>query len=513
MIYLTSKDITKTLPSCSGATLAQNLFAAGLYRGYSLCAGLGRCGRCKVRYQSDLPLPDAREQEIFSPRQLDKGWRLGCRHYPEGDVYIEVPAEVVRPVCYRPSFLTDKDGFSLLAVDIGTTAIKWQGILTGASEPVSGRLLNPQMGSGADVMARMAFAQVDPTFASSLQQCLLDVLLDMTGNSSSLSLVVTGNSVMMYSLLGRSFQGLAASPYMLEYQGNATEMLGAGKSGAGLKAYIPPLLAPFVGADIACGLCHLLLHDIDDDSFPSILADFGTNGEFVLALSRERYLITSVAMGPALEGVGLTRGTMAGARVCTGFTMSPKGLTPFPGDADRGVSGTGYLSLIAALKRIGVLDVAGQFTSSSHPMARSLEGCFETCTTGKMLKMNEKPLLTGQDVEEILKLKASCNHALETLFEQGGITPGGVKRVFIAGSLGTHLRPLDLVELGFVPRLWEKKMVMMGNTALAGAWDLLTHKSAHSIISGLEGHVKSVDLPGQQDFTTGYVSRMRFAYC
>jgi len=130
-----------------------------------------------------------------------------------------------------------------------------------------------------------------------------------------------------------------------------------------------------------------------------------------------------------------------------------------------------------------------------------------------VLNLNHRDLLTGRDVEEILKLKASCNHALETLLDQGGLKPGAIKKVFLAGSLGVHLRPVDLTDLGFVPRIWEKKISLVGNTSLRGAWDLLTHKDAREMIQRLASRVRCVDLPGQLDFSGSYVSKMRFEYC
>ena len=513
MLNVTTGHTTVSLPAHSRASLVQNLFAAGFYHGHPLCAGVGTCGRCRIRYLTDPPTPDSREQEILSPTQIDQAWRLGCRHYPRTDVSIEVPDAVgPRPLDRSVA----PDGLALLAVDVGTTAVKWQGMASGGDAPVSGRLLNPQVGAGADVMARMAFAQIDPAFAHALHRSLVDVIHALTASSqdvSSLRLVVTGNSVMIHSFLGLPMQGLATSPYVLDYLGNTTEAIPASDSEAEVQAYIPPLFAPFVGADIACGLCHLILHHVDPDTFPFLLADFGTNGEFVLALAPDRYLVTSVAMGPALEGVGLTRGTMAGPRVCTGFTMGPDGVVPISGQVVNGVSGTGYLSLVSLLKRLGVLDVSGRFVRSSHPMARTLEGLFVNGPSGTVFTMNKRPVLTGRDVEEILKLKASCNYAIEALLDQGGVSQGELRRVFVAGSLGTHVRPLELVDLGFVPRVWEKKIVMVGNTALGGAWDLLTTSHARETIEGLSTHVRNVDLPGQQDFTARYVSRMRFEYC
>ena len=60
-------------------------------------------------------------------------------------------------------------------------------------------------------------------------------------------------------------------------------------------ARIPPLLAPFVGADISAGMAAIAFGP-DPPRYPYLLADLGTNGEFALALSPEEYLLASVPM-------------------------------------------------------------------------------------------------------------------------------------------------------------------------------------------------------------------------
>jgi uncharacterized 2Fe-2S/4Fe-4S cluster protein (DUF4445 family) len=515
VLTVTSGNRSERIRVYPRATLAQNLFAAGYYHSRPLCAGVGTCGRCRIRYIADPPSPGSEEKDIFSSRQLEAGWRLACKQYPVPDRVIAVPASM-RPEAVNGPGMEHAAPFTDLAVDIGTTAIKWQGIQQGKAEPLSGTLINPQVGAGADVMSRMAFALADSDFPGVLHRCLVDAVRSLIRRADPVHpprLVLTGNSVMMYSLLDLSLGGLATSPYALDYFGDEHRTIPAHGPADPLSAYIPPLLAPFVGADVSCGLCHLLLHHVSREMFPFILADFGTNGEFVLGLAPERYLVTSVAMGPALEGVGLTRGKMAGPQVCTGFEIGPTGLRPVAGRVEKGVSGTGYLSLVSVLKRLGAVDVTGGFRPPTHPLGRVLKGMFQKGPRGTVLTWNHRSLLTGRDVEEILKLKASCNQALKTLLEEGGLTQGAIRNVFLAGSLGVHLRPLDLVDLGFVPRIWEKKIRLVGNTSLGGAWDLLTRNEAKEVIRGVGRHVRSVDLPGQRDFTGDYVSRMRFMYC
>ncbi|GAU07518.1 ASKHA domain-containing protein [Desulfoplanes formicivorans] len=515
MLYVTSGKQTHSYPIHAGATLAQNLFAAGLYQGRPLCAGLGACGRCRVLYLSDPPAPDDVEVNVLSTRQLTAGWRLSCRHLPVPGTSIRIAHDSLTTPASGDDVSLYTESWDRLAIDIGTTAIKWQGVQPGSSTLHYGHLLNPQVGAGADVMARMAFAQLGPAMSLCLQQCLITSIERLVGRKdiSRPAVVVTGNSVMIYSLLGRSFQGLAASPYALTYAGGAMATLTRQHASSSLQVYIPPLLAPFVGADIACGLAHILGHYPVSELFPFILADFGTNGEFVLALGPDNYWVTSVAMGPALEGIGLTRGKIASSGVCTGFTLTRDGLCPAGGSIGHGISGTGYLSLVSLLRRTGVLDDTGLFTRPGHLVGQRIENMVQHNASGKALVLEGKTILTGRDVEEILKLKASCNYALKSLLGHGRLRTNAVRKVFVSGALGGNLRPLELVDLGFFPTSWEKKICLAGNTALKGAWDLLVDKDARTRVQGLQGHVQSLDLPAQDDFARGYVAKMRFGYC
>ena len=86
--------------------------------------------------------------------------------------------------------------------------------------------------------------------------------------------------------------------------------------------YIPPLPAPFVGGDVSAGLAALLEADIPR---PFVLADLGTNGELALVTEAGDLWLTSVPLGPALEGIGTECGQLGGPGVVTGFMLTPMG--------------------------------------------------------------------------------------------------------------------------------------------------------------------------------------------
>jgi len=60
----------------------------------SVCGGKGTCGTCRIQVTDgrlSAPTPD--EKEVFSPRELDDGWRLACQAIPTSDCQVVIPPE------------------------------------------------------------------------------------------------------------------------------------------------------------------------------------------------------------------------------------------------------------------------------------------------------------------------------------------------------------------------------------------------------------------------------------
>ena len=241
---------------------------------------------------------------------------------------------------------------------------------------------------------------------------------------------------------------MCAAPYRLTEPGGRTAEL------PGLPpAWIPPQPAPFVGGDISAGMAALLYGEPPE--FPFLLADMGTNGEFVLALDKERSFIASVPLGPSLEGIGLRYGGVADTGSVSGFRLGPFGLSPVViGNTEpKRICGTGYLSLLDALLRTGFLDVTGRLASASvSPLAARLLGTVERGAAGWSLPLPGGMELAGADVEEILKVKAAFSLALESLLAASGLESRALARVCLGGALGEHMPETALERLGFLPQ-------------------------------------------------------------
>ena len=55
----------------------------------SLCSGIGKCGRCQVRFCGYAPLPTQTDRAVIAPDNLRAGYRLSCMARPEKDCMVE----------------------------------------------------------------------------------------------------------------------------------------------------------------------------------------------------------------------------------------------------------------------------------------------------------------------------------------------------------------------------------------------------------------------------------------
>lgn len=606
-----------TIDARSGQSLSQAIWLSGQVRPLPLCGGLGRCGRCRVRFMRHAPPSLPAEEDVFSASQLAVGWRLACRRQvpgpdpaPDTDTAaagmaaaldLELPLENLvfsatghatghaaeqsaellpghgkaragLPV-HIPASIEQPD--LVLAVDLGTTSLCWRALDMQGQAVAEGRTLNPQAGAGADVMSRLAAARAPEgraVLAGLARRQLLGIMdsLAQSGAGRVVRLCLAANTAMTDIFLDRDVEGLCAAPYRLAHKGDETVVLPGFPP-----LYVPPLPAPFVGGDVSAGLAALLEANVPR---PFVLADLGTNGELALVTETGQLWLTSVPLGPALEGIGPECGQLAGPGVITGFSLTPQGLaaqfyeSAFPdadntadaarqhvapggvcpcpacqranegqtsegtavgsaagsafayaGAAARGISATGYLSLLALLLRAGVLRNDGQFVANpAMPLARKLAAGLEQPhatgqppasdlpRSGARLRLPHGLWLAAADVEVLLQVKAAFALALDALLRGANVPASNVAAVCLAGTLGEYVRPDDLETLGFVPAVLAPRIRAVGNTALDGAALLALHNNKIPPLARMCSEAVVLPLVDEPDFHTDYLRRMRF---
>lgn len=417
-----------------------------------------------------------------------------------------------------------------LAVDLGTTSLEWVLFPLREQDDVlpaalwRGLCVNPQMGAGSDVLSRLAFART-PEGRTSLHRLTVTALRAIMEESrrraetaspgaAVTALCLAGNPTITALALNLDITGLAAAPYVLPERGGRWAAL------PGLPpAWIPPQISPFVGGDIAAGYASLTLDPATPSpDYPFLLADMGTNGEFLLALNQDTALAASVALGPALEGAGLRMGTEARPGAASGFSLRPDGLTveripAAPEDSLPGITGTGYLSLLHILLQGGAIDRNGHFRNAPAGPLRRLPPPERDPRGDLVLSLPYGLRLYASDIEELLKVKAAFALGVQRLLAAAGIASRDLAGVHLAGALGRHVDKTALEHLGFFPPGMVSRLRAIGNSSLAGAMLLLRRAEARDALpEWAAGKVESVDLASDPGFAEAFAAHMHFAW-
>lgn len=494
------KSSSKTLLFDPSRTLTQNLFVSGYLSKVPLCAGIGTCGQCAVVFISDPPGPAPKDIEYFNAEQLSSGFRLGCVHYPESNQCFRVAS---KPINREFSFAANLPVKSL-GIDIGTTSIKWSFKHSDLSLS-HGQTFNPQMGAGPEVMSRLSFAAENDENKDLLNHVLLNEVMSIINlhDAAPLDICVTGNPAMIHFLLNKNLAGLSLSPYSLDYFGGELEVIGSHED----EVYIPHLFSPFVGADASAGLTYIL--EMHQPEFPFLFADFGTNGEIVLGISPEKFLCTSIALGPALEGIGLRHGSPFQQGVAAGFCPTSSGIDANkPWTTDK-ISGSGYISLLANLLRLKNITSEGHFQKGNSPLALKIFSMIND----KGLRLKKNIYLHPRDIEEILKVKAAFTLGVSFLCHKGNIAHDMIKSIYIAGALGENTSLNDLETLGFFPPGSANKAAVAGNTSLKGALLMADSLSARENNKRLAPMVESLNLAANKNYMAEhFIGHMFFEY-
>ena len=270
-------------------------------------------------------------------------------------------------VALRDDF-TPRTGFGI-AIDLGTTTLAMELIdLESGKAIASCGFENPQRSFGPDVISRIAATK---DHAAELRQCIYDAIAtqasELLQERALTEVVISGNTTMVYLLLGYDCACLGKSPFNPETPLEnpfTLEMFDC-------PVFVVPWISAFVGGDIVSGL----LNTPREGSF--LLVDLGTNGEIALCHAGQLYA-TATAAGPAFEG------------------MQP------------GLYGSDVLNIMARLLREARIDETGYLEEDAYGF---------TQRDIRQVQLAKSAVRTG--IEVLLDLAG--RPALETVYLCGGI--------------------------------------------------------------------------------------------
>ena len=313
-------------------------------------------------------------------------------------------------------------------------------------------------------------------------------------------IVIAGNTTMIHLLAAYDPICLGRAPYKMAFSG-PLELKGAdlGLVAADCPVYCVPSVSAFIGGDIIAGVLACRLYESTDCA---LFIDIGTNGEIILA-NHGKLVGCSCATGPALEGMNISCGSIAKDGAIEDLSIDDGQINYVTiGGADPiGLCGSGLLATVAELYRKGLLDKNGRLKKLSP---------IEVVDSKRRLPLGGGLVLTQQDVRQVQLAKGAILSGINSLLQAAKVKPEQLDRIIVAGQFGAHLKAMDLLDCGLLPKVDVDKIIYAGNTSLSGAYLCLVGRGEREICTRIASSVDYLELIELPDYQQEFLRCMSF---
>ena len=458
------------------------------------CGGHGTCGKCKLSWRTPGDAEWTESLACQTPVRSDLEVRLPARVSSESQTD-GVPPAAVPPVPFS------SDAELGLAVDLGTTSVA--AALVPLSDPTYPpsplSTLNRQQGFGADVIARLGYAQQSREAARELQLAALDSIRELVATLCGQQDVspdriracqIAGNTAMQQLLLGIDCSALCELPFAAAFTDQPPPLpsFAVPFLPPTARLSVMPQLAGFVGGDTTAAILASELTELEN---PVMLVDIGTNGEMAL-WTNNKLFVASTAAGPAFEGAKIscgmraTNGAIDHVRIVNGKPQ-PHTIQETP---PVGICGSGLLDAVLALRQLNLLDEAG------------------TLTAGDSYALAPSVILTQQDIREFQLAFSAIRSGIDALLHHAEVKASELHTLFLAGGFGSFLSIPNAVQLGLLPPC--PRIVPIGNASLNGAIRCLLSETEMQKAKRLARIAVPLELASDPFFTDRFLDHMIF---
>jgi uncharacterized 2Fe-2S/4Fe-4S cluster protein (DUF4445 family) len=505
-----------------GQTLLEAAQAAGIGLA-SVCGGNGTCEECRVRLASGkLTPPTLVEEAALSQTELSAGIRLACQAEPLSNIKLDIPPESLTAVQrlqldgeettleIKPA-IPNKKAYGL-AVDIGTTKLAAYLVKLNTGETIArAGAMNPQIAYGEDVISRIAFAGREADGARKLQSVLVETLNQLihtmcaetqSSPEAVLDAVLVGNTAMHHLFAGLPVEQLGHAPFAPAFLGPlsiSADKLGL-DLGPGSKAYLPPVIAGYVGAD---HLAMLLATQAWKSPHNIIALDIGTNTEIAL-VANGKITCCSCASGPAFEGAHIQEGMRAAPGAIERACWSEGKILWQTIDDHHpvGICGSGILDIVASMLDGGMLKPTG--------VLKPELGTEYVLVPSDQTALGRDLVVTRKDIHEIQLAKSAIRSGMEILLEDAKLTYSDLDQFIVAGAFGTYLDLRSAIRIGMFPPLLLNKFHQVGNAAGVGAKQMLLSVDQRDLAKHLAGQIGYIELTTCPTFTELFMKHLYF---
>jgi uncharacterized 2Fe-2S/4Fe-4S cluster protein (DUF4445 family) len=411
-----------------------------------------------------------------------------------------------------------------LAIDLGTTNVV--GALMDLNSGVTAGELsetNPQVEFGEDILSRIHHCLNEgglEELRAKAVGCMNSIARRLAEGAGIApekigSVSVSGNTTMSHLFLGLDPYNICRAPYVPV--ANRFGILSAEELGLSVNprapVYVLPNVGSYVGGDVLAGVLVSGIHGSDK---VSLLVDVGTNAEIIIG-NRDWLMACAGAAGPALEGGVVKFGMRAMPGAIERVKVNPETFEPVysvvGGDAagkPRGLCGSALIDLLAELFTTGLIDGRGKFKGGART------GRIKEVDGRKAYVVVFAPdtaegvdiVFTETDIENLIRTKAAMYTALNVVTRELGIGFNELENFYIAGTFGAYIAADKAVAIGMVPDIEQRKFVLLGNSSLTGASEVLIERGRIREIEEIASMITYKELNVSTDFMSEFRAAM-----
>lgn len=383
-----------------------------------------------------------------------------------------------------------RDALYGAALDIGSTNLAMELVhLPSGNVLCHHECTNSQTALGTDILERIFAVKQDRSNLARLQRLVLADIRALLADCLSeaklqpediAAMCVGGNTTMIHFFLGCDPWLVFQKPYTPAFFDPGIHQAQALGLDLRCNIFCLPAVANYLGGDITAGL---LMTDMDTREDPAIFLDIGTNGE--LALGCKDYLLVGAgAAGPALEGGVSKSGMRAEPGAVCGVKIDEKNVLQIETIGNlppEGICGSGIVDLIAEGYLAGWINGDGTLNMGASERIRmvweeeshaNIPAIVYASRAGKQL------YFTQNDIAAFIRCKAAAHTMVATLLDASGVALNEIGTFYLSGGFGTHLHLESAIAIGMYPDFSREKFVILGNSSLAGAKQVLLEEES-----------------------------------